>query len=68
MHNRVTAITTHFNMLENFMASQIEDLQPTVIFQQNGAPHHWSLTVREFLGEMFLSHWIGHNGLILWPM
>jgi hypothetical protein len=56
MHNRVigpfifaeqTVTTTIYcDMLENFMVPQVEDLQPTVIFQQDGAPPRWSLIVR----------------------
>jgi hypothetical protein len=50
MHNRVTGLfcfaeqtvitTMYCNMLENIAAPQVEDLQLTVIFQQDGAPPH----------------------------
>jgi hypothetical protein len=77
MHNRVIGLfifaeqtvttITYCDMLENFMVPQVEDLQPTVIFQQDGAPPRWSLTVKEFLDKMFHDRWIGHDGPILWP-
>ena len=34
--------TIYMNMLEGFTFQQIEDLQPKIIFQQDGAPPHWA--------------------------
>ena len=36
------------DMLEEFLYPQVADLQPQVIFQQDGAPPHWSLDVQNF--------------------
>ena len=32
------------------------------MFQQDGAPPHWGLIVRDFLNETFPNRWIGRNG------
>ncbi|MCP4489021.1 MAG: transposase, partial [Gammaproteobacteria bacterium] len=38
-----------------------------VLWQQDGAPPHYSLTVREYLDETFPNRWIGRRGPIDWP-
>ena len=38
------------------------------VFQQDGAPPHWSRAVRDWLDEHFPSRWIGRRGNFLeWP-
>ena len=49
------------------MAPQLIDFQPTIIFQQDGAPPHWGLHVRQFLNQTFPDRWIGRDGPIPWP-
>lgn len=44
----------------------IENEEP-VVFQQDGCPAHWTLTVREHLDNSFPNAWIGRNGPIPWP-
>jgi hypothetical protein len=39
----------YLDMLEQFSIPQLLPQQPNVIFQQDGAPPHWSLDVRDFL-------------------
>lgn len=39
----------------------------TVWFQQDGAPPHFGLEVRNFLNEIFPERWIGRRGAIEWP-
>ena len=36
-------------------------------FQQDGAPPHYALAVREWLNEQFPGTWIGRRGAIEWP-
>ena len=36
-------------------------------FQQDGAPPHYALPVRNFLNQRFNDHWIGRGGPISWP-
>lgn len=38
-----------------------------VYFQQDGAPAHFSLTVRNYLNNVFPQRWIGRGGSIHWP-
>ena len=42
------------------------------IFQQNGAPPHWKLSVRTYLNDNLPGRWIGRAGnddsvLLKWP-
>jgi hypothetical protein len=37
------------------------------MFQHDGAPAHFVITVREFLNQEYPNRWIGHDGLINWP-
>ena len=57
----------YLDLLIKYMAPQLIDFQPTIIFQQNGAPPQWGLHVREFLNETFPDRWIGKDGAIPWP-
>lgn len=38
-----------------------------IVFQQDGCPAHWRLTVREHLDNVFPNSWIGRDGPIPWP-
>ena len=64
-----TSITANvfLDLLTEYVAPQLDDLQPTIIFQQDGAPPHWGLHVREFLNQTFPDRWIGRDGPIPWP-
>lgn len=62
----VTGIV-YLDMLENFVMPQLEDIGHQVFFQQDGAPPHWNLRVREFLDERMPGRWIGRGGPLLWP-
>ena len=48
------------------MSPQFEQYQPQVIFQQDRAPPHWGLAVRQLLNDTFPERWIGRDGLIPW--
>ena len=37
------------------------------IYQQDGAPAHWSLQVRDLLNNNLRNSWTGRDGLINWP-
>ena len=37
-------------MLELYVAPQLEEFQPWIVFQEDGAPPHWGSHVRRFLG------------------
>ena len=36
-------------------------------FQQDGAPAHFVLDVREYLNNVFPNRWIGRGGPVQWP-
>ena len=59
--------TIYKDMLDLYAIPQLSDLQQTVIFQQDGAPPHWTLEVRRTLDKIFPSRWIGRGGPIAWP-
>jgi len=55
-------------MLELYFAPQLEEFQPWIIFQQDGAPPRWG--VRMFVGFLdaaFPNRWIGRDGQTPWP-
>jgi hypothetical protein len=54
-------------MLQQFVMPQVEDLQPMVIFQQDGAPSHWGRIVRDYLDATFPNRWLGKDGPLAWP-
>jgi len=49
-------------MLELHVAPQLEEFQPWIIFQQDGAPPRWGSHVRPFLDAIFPNRWIGREG------
>lgn len=79
MHNKVfgpfffTEKTINANIyldvLQQFIAPQLEEYQPWIIFQQDGAHPlpYWGLLVRDFLDETFPDRWIGRDGPTPWP-
>jgi hypothetical protein len=58
---------TYLDMLQQFVVPQVEDLQPTVIVQQDGAPPHWGRIVRDYLDAIFPNRCLGRDGTIAWP-
>ena len=38
----------HLDLLTEYVSPQLEQYQPQVIFQQDGAPPYWGLEVRQF--------------------
>ena len=57
----------YLDMLEHYSVPQLEEFQPRVVFQQDGAPPHWGLVVRNFLDATFPNRWIGRDGPTNWP-
>ena len=63
-----TVNQTNFNrLLHDKVIPELEDRQPDVHFQLDGAPPHWGLRVRETLHTAFPGRWIGRDGPIPWP-
>lgn len=50
-------------MLQEWLFPQLVEGEPvSFIYQQDGAPPHWSLSVREWLNIEVPDRWIGCNG------
>ena len=72
MHNQIIApfifaestITAdiYLDMLKHYVVPQLEKFQSWVLLQQDSAPLHCSLMVRDFLNETFPNRWIGRSG------
>lgn len=63
---------TYLDFLENDFEEMFDDniplsIREKIYFMQDGAPAHYSLTVREYLEERFPQKWIGRAGTIAWP-
>jgi hypothetical protein len=56
----------YLDVLEQFAVPQLLPQQPNVIFQQDDAPPHWSLDVRDFLDKTFPQRRIGRDGPTRW--
>jgi len=52
----------YLDMLELYVAAQLEEFQPWIVFQRDGATPHWGSHVRRFLDAKFPNRWIGRDG------
>ncbi|PNF32700.1 hypothetical protein B7P43_G12963, partial [Cryptotermes secundus] len=60
-----TSMYQDYLNLQSFLKEN--KLQPEIIFQQDGAPPHWSTIVCDALDKHFPGRWIGRSGPISWP-
>ena len=64
---------TYLDMLENWLMDKLNKKESDdFIFQQHGAPPHWSLRVRQFLNTTLPDRWIARSGqddhvIMPWP-
>lgn len=60
--------TTYLDMLEQFLEPQLisDGIMDTVVFQQDGAPPHFALVVRDYLNQAFPGRWIGRASPRMW--
>lgn len=49
--------------IQNLTNGQMDDVH----FQQDGAPPHYTRSVRQYLDQVFPGRWIGRRGVIEWP-
>ena len=62
-------LAVHFKLLVKYLTklrlsqSNFDEL----FFQQNGAPPHYAIRVRDYLKKVFPQHWFGRRGSIEWP-
>ena len=54
-------------MLKLYVAPQLEEFQPWIIYQKDGAPPHWGSHARRFLDAIFPNRWIVRVGPTPWP-
>ena len=52
--------------MELYVAPQLQEFQPWVIFQQDCIPPHWGSHVRRFWDVTFPNRWIGRDGPTPW--
>jgi len=61
----------YLNFLTNELPRLLEDVsldtREHMFFQQDGAPAHNAIIVRQKLNEMFPNRWIGTYGVVPWP-
>ena len=55
------AAQINLDFLTEYVSPKLEQYQPRVIFQQDDAPLHWGLAVRQFLNDTFPDRRIGHD-------
>lgn len=62
---------TYAAMLTEQIIPALEEIRgeqfDTLKFQQDGAPPHWGINVRNILDEVFPQRWIGRGGPTEWP-
>jgi len=58
----------YLDMLGQFLESQLltDSILDTVVFQQDGAPCHYTIIVRDYLDRRFPGGWIGRGGKQPW--
>ena len=56
-------------MIEQYVVPQLQQdgILDTIIYQQDSAPPHWAILVREQLNYMFNDRWCGRDWPIPWP-
>jgi len=61
----------YLDFLVNQLPLLLEDVslatRENMYFQQDGAPAHNAIIVKNYLNEIFPNRWIGTNGVIPWP-
>lgn len=69
---RTVSGIAYLDMLEQWLFPQLMEDSQDFIFQQDGAPPHWHLDVRQFLNRSLPQRWIGRSGnedlsVLAWP-
>lgn len=55
------------SMLVHYVFPKLRDYPDSMLFQQDGAPPHYAVTVRQYLDRKLPNRWIGRGGPIAWP-
>ncbi|GBM10111.1 hypothetical protein AVEN_92930-1 [Araneus ventricosus] len=59
---RSVTSNVYLDMIEVWLMPQLDSDSTDYIFQQDGAPPHWSTEVRTFLNQRLPKRWIGRSG------
>ena len=54
-------------MLRYYFFPKLRDYPDDTVFQQDGAPPHFALPVRQYLNQKLGDRWIGRAGPVSWP-
>ncbi|MFW5443335.1 MAG: hypothetical protein ACKE51_03370 [Methylococcaceae bacterium] len=65
-HDGTVNSHSYLNMLQNWFMPRVAE-QDGLLFQQDGAPPHYALIVRQWLNDTFPGAWIGRRGPMEWP-
>ncbi|KAL4130658.1 hypothetical protein QTP88_008071 [Uroleucon formosanum] len=61
----------YLDFLSNHLPPMLENvplnIRENLFFQQDGAPAHNAIIVRQYLNDQFGNNWMGTNGSIPWP-
>lgn len=61
----------YIEILRTSLLELLDDIplqnRPNIYYQQDGAPAHNSVIVRDYLDNNFPNHWIGTRGPVFWP-
>ena len=62
---------SYLHMLQTFLMPILNviplNVRENIMFQEDGAPPHFSIIVRNFKNAMFPNRWIGRRGHVEWP-
>ena len=62
---------TYLEVLQTFLFDYLENVpvhrRQNFFFQQDGAPPHFAVSVRNYLNQTFPGRWIGRRGPVEWP-
>jgi len=69
--DRAIDSTAYLNFLQMNLTEYLNDMplatRRDFWFQQDGAPPHWAILVRNWLNINFHNRWIGRGGPVTWP-
>ena len=59
----------YLDMIKQYVVPQLQQdgILDTIIDQQDCAPPHWAIIVREQLNHIFNYRWCGRDGPVPWP-
>ena len=65
--NETVTGESYKKLLRYYAFPKLRDYPDNTIFQQDGAPPHYAVPVRQYLDKKYPNKWMGRGGPILWP-